>query len=214
MSVGTDHVAAFLSAAAYAGEVLRHPAVGAVWTQPSALARADVGTVAGHLFLVVRRVDKHLDEVEGAGADPLPVGRYTALRVERSEDLEHEVHRQVRADGAHVAAWGWEAVANAYAQRVAKLEQRLAEHVPDAVPLGTHVLPFDEYLGSRVTEALVHADDLAVSAGLEPPAPSPEAMEVALAFVLDLARRQHGDLAVLRSFTRRERVPPQLPGVY
>ncbi|MDQ3879299.1 MAG: hypothetical protein M3290_13275, partial [Actinomycetota bacterium] len=52
---------------------------------------------------------------------------------------------------------------------------------------------------------LVHTDDLAVSIGVPTPEPRPEAADAAIANLVSVARRRHGDTAVLRALTRRER---------
>src|SRR5258708_252835 len=156
-------VDAFLDAARYAGDVLASPMVEAAWTRDSALPRMTVGAVAGHLFLVVRRVDKHLDEPEQVAIGMPATENYRWLRVRRQEDLDRPDHRVVRADGDHVAMWGWKAVATAYADRVSKLNARLVARCPQTVVLETGLMDFPAYLATRVVELLVHADDMAGS---------------------------------------------------
>jgi len=205
-------VDAFLDAARFAVDVVAWPEVGDAWDQPSALARMTVGDLAGHVFLVLRRVDKHLDAPVPSDA---PRGRgWSFPRVDREADLDLAVHVGVRDDGQHVAAWGWADVVVAGRDRLATLERRLPSESPGHVMLGSLAIPFGDYLGSRIVEVLVHADDLAVSVGRELPVPPPEAVDVALGYLLTAARDVHGDLAVLRAFTRRERVPPGTPAVY
>ncbi|HEV8296166.1 MAG TPA: maleylpyruvate isomerase N-terminal domain-containing protein, partial [Acidimicrobiales bacterium] len=164
-------VDAFLDATRHAGQVLTSPEVGAAWTRDSALPRMTVGTVAGHLFLVVRRVDKHLDEPEHVVTGVDAIERYRWLRVERPEDLDRTDHCIVRADGDRVAAWGWSAVATAYNERARKLNVRLAARCPTSVVLETGVMDFQSYLVTRVVELLVHGDDLATSVGISSVAP-------------------------------------------
>jgi hypothetical protein len=203
---------AFLAAAGFAVAVVDDPAVGAAWNAPSALARMTVGDVAGHVFLVLRRVDRHLDEPVTADA---PVARgWSFPRVDAPEDLDLDVHVDVRADGRHVAQWGWGDVAAACRDRVAKLAQRLPSETPSHVMLGGRAVPFAGYLGSRIVELLVHADDLACSVGIDLPVPPAAAVDVALAYLMEAARDAHGDLGVLRSLTRRERTPPGAPAVF
>jgi hypothetical protein len=207
-------VDAFFEAAQYAGAALASPMVAAAWDRESALPKMTVGAVAGHMFLVVRRVDKHLDEPEAIGvATPAPHD-YRWLRVEREEDLERAEHQAVRADGDHVAAWGWEAVATAYVDRVRRLRERLALRRPQTVALPNTLMDFDAYLATRVVELLVHADDLAVSVGVTPPELPPAATTIAIDVLLNAARSIHGDLEILRALTRSERVRPPVPSVY
>jgi hypothetical protein len=64
-----------------------------------------VGSVAGHMFLVVRRVDQHLDEWDTkmehapAMAGGLPRAAYSWIRVDQADDLGRADHRVVRSDG-------------------------------------------------------------------------------------------------------------------
>jgi hypothetical protein len=205
-------VDAFLAAARFVVDVVAWPEVGDAWGRPSALARMTVGDLAGHVFLVLRRVDKHLDATVAPDA-PRDRG-WSFPRVDREADLDLVVHVGVRGAGQHVAAWGSADVVAACRDRLVTLEQRLPAEAPPHVMLGPLAIPFGDYLGSRIVEVLVHADDLAVSVGRELPAPPPEAVDVALGYLLTAARDVHGDLAMLRAFTRRERVPPGTPAVY
>jgi Mycothiol maleylpyruvate isomerase N-terminal domain len=204
---------AFLLAGRHAEAVLGDHRVGSAWDSPSALPRMDVGAVAGHLFLVVRRVDKHLDRAQPP-VSPVTSDTYPTVSVARPDDLDLEVHRRVRRDGRHVAAWGWSAVVDALGQRLVKLDSRLTAPLPSAIAFGDRSIDFGEYLASRVVEVLVHTDDLAASVGLDDVRPPPPAVDAALAFLVAAARRSHGDLAVLRAFTRRERIDDSVPFVY
>ena len=203
---------AFMVAASWAERVMRDPAVGDHWDEPSALARMEVGALAGHLYLVVRRVDQHLD-VEPPPVSA-PTGRYPVVRIDQPADLDADVHQRVRSDGRHVAQRGWCGVRDAYADRVQKLSTRLTGPLPSTIQFGAGSIDFAEYLSSRVVEVLVHADDLAASVGLEPPDPPAACVDVGLEFAVRVARGQHGDMDVLRAFTRRERVRGSVPAIF
>jgi hypothetical protein len=209
-------VEAFLASAQHAGDVLACPAVGAGWRSPSALAEMSVGALAGHLFLVLRRVLKHLDEpvadAPEAGAAPAThvtqaTHMWESVRVERPEDLDRPLHLKVREDGAHVAGWGWEAVRRAYADRFAVLSTRLRATRPSTVALEGGRMAFRAYLSTRIVEMLVHADDLAVSVAIHPPPPPADAVDTALGLLVDAAREAYGDVELIRAFTRHERAP-------
>ena len=131
-----------------------------------------------------------------------------------AEDLDRTDHRIVRDDGAHVASWGWKAVTTAYRERVEKLAARLAVQGPRAVAVGDGVMDLESYLVTRIVELLVHTDDLAVSVGIAPRVMASDAVNLALDVLVDAARAIHGDLEVLRSLTRPERVQPPAPSVF
>ena len=67
----------------------------------------------------------------------------------------------------------------------------------------------DDYLITRLLEVVVHTDDLAVSLGIEPPDFPRPATAAVIDCLLEVARRRHGDIAVVRAFTRRERDRPE-----
>jgi hypothetical protein len=209
-------VEAFLASARHAGDVLASPAVGAGWRSPSALAEMSVGALAGHLFLVLRRVLKHLDEPVAEACEPgaapatdmcPAIHMWESVRVERPEDLDRPLHTKVREDGAHVAAWGWEAVRRAYADRLAVLSTRLRAAPYSAVALEGGTMAFPAYLSTRIVEMLVHADDLAASVGIQPPPPPADAVDTALGLLVDAARQAYGDVELIRALTRHERAP-------
>ena len=66
--------------------------------------------------------------------------------------------------------------------------------------------PLSAYLATRVVELLVHADDLATSIGIDTPS-APVALDIAIPMMCEASRLVHGDWAVLRTLTRRERAP-------
>jgi hypothetical protein len=204
----------FIEAAHGAGAVIGSPLVGAAWDGPSALAQMTVGALAGHLLLIVRRVGQHLDEEEPAPDGIRSPETFTWLRVEEGEDLARAEHRAVRADADRVAQWGWGAVRTGYAERLEKVAARLEADGRRAVRVGDAVMDFDFYLVTRIVELLVHTDDIAASVGIAPPIPPAGAMTLVLPVLVDAARSIHGDHAVLRSLSRRERAEGSAPSVF
>jgi hypothetical protein len=71
-----------------------------------------------------------------------------------------------------------------------------------------------DFLPTRVLELVVHADDLAVSVGVEAPAPSKDTASVAIEVMIAFARTTHGDQEVLRALARRERASPAVFPVF
>ncbi len=224
-------VDAFQDAVRYFGRVLCQPAVKDEWEHPSVLSRMTVGALAGHGYLVARRVCKHLDRERLDTpnsvvttpdaptlhlADHVPKGRLATIRVDSEADLDAVVHVTVRKDAQRIAERGWKSVVGSFdAVVVATLTERLVDPPESIVPLGgTAPILFSRYLASRVAELLVHADDLALSVDLVPEQPAGTSSSIALAFLVEEARHQYGDLAVLRAFTRRERTATPIPSVY
>ncbi len=200
-------VEAFLEASRHAGSVLASDAVRLAWADPSAVELMTVGDIGGHMFLVVRRVGKRLESAQAGGQAPAPgQAGWVWTRVHTRADLDLPEHRQVRADGAHVAAWGWEEVHNAYTARVRHVGELLQFGLPAATGVAGRDLPFSAYLATRVVELIVHTDDLICSVGLRS-APPNLAITTALDALVDGSRSVHGDLAVLRALSRPERAP-------
>jgi hypothetical protein len=200
-------VEAFLEASLYAGALLGSDGVRLAWEVPSAVEMMTVGDLCGHMFLIVRRVGERLESATNVGGSASAMeSDWTWARVETRADLNLPEHRQVRIDGAYVAAWGWEEVHNAYKSRVRMVSDLLERGLPAATEVGGHRLPFSSYLVTRVVELIVHADDLACSIGLvgTPPQVS---LNTALDALVDGSRSAHGDLALLRALSRPERAP-------
>jgi hypothetical protein len=201
-----------LDAAEFAGEVISLDPVRAKWSEPSALERMSVGAVVGHLFLIVRRIEKHLS-VEDEPTDS-PLMDYRWLRIEHTDDLDNEAAKTVRDDGQHVADWGSGAVITAYHDRLERLRLRLDHPLPARIRLESGAMATEAYLRTRIIELLVHADDLAASIELPTPDPPGASVTVAIETLVDAARSIYGDLDVMRAFTRAERIPPTVPSVY
>jgi hypothetical protein len=178
-------------------------AVSERWTAASTVRLMTVGDLAGHMFLVVRRVLKRIEAAEPAGAaGGEPAWKW--LRVVDAADLSRPEHRAVRDDASHIARWGPDQVAAACLARIETIDELLAVRVPETVSIGTRRLPFTYYLATRIVELLVHTDDLAVSIGQDCQ-PPPAATGIALRLLLAAARGEHGDQPVLRALSRAER---------
>jgi len=201
-------VEAFLEASLHAGTVLASNEVRVAWSDPSAVEMMTVGDICGHMFLIVRRVGKRLEIARKVGEQAPEAGppNWTWARVQQAADLDLPEHRQVRVDGAHVAAWGWEEVHNAYDARIRYVGGLLQLGLPASTDVGGDPLPFSAYLATRFVELIVHADDLACTLGLVSTPPG-LALTTALDALIHGSRSLHGDLAVLRALSRRERAP-------
>jgi hypothetical protein len=197
----------FLEAAEVAVELLRRPEVAERWSEPGASEGMTVGAVAAHLVSSGIAMVVPLLEVEGpAGTRVLQPSRYYSGQ---SLDLDHEGHHDVRQRAQAGSRRGAAAWATDAAAAVAGLTLRLPEE-PDGrrvLVLGAYDMTLDGFLVTRLVELLAHTDDLAASAGLPTPDMPPGAVTLVVACLTDVARRRHGDIAVLRTLARRERSP-------
>jgi len=145
-----------------------------------------------------------LDGASPPGTRVLEASRYFSGQ---SLDLEHQGHREVRTRAEVGAQRGGVATAAAAAAAVSELSVRLAEQ-PEGrriQVLGSFAMTLDGFLVTRMVELLAHMDDLAASVELVTPELPGDAVGAVVACLSDVARRRHGDLAVLRALTRRER---------
>jgi hypothetical protein len=205
-AVDTETISGFEEAARHAARIITSDAVRERWLAPSAVRLMSVGDLASHMFLIVRRVQKHIEafNAECTDSDAVSDPTWTWLRIEDPEDLSLPENRAVRDDASRIAQWGPDQVATAYLARLENIGTLLADAVPPVVTIGGRRLPFGFYLETRIVELLVHADDLAVSVG-EDAEPPPAASGIALRMLIAGVRGLHGDKAVLRVFTRAER---------
>ena len=210
-----EAVAALVDAAAGTEALLRLPAVADRWEEASALPRMTVGDVAGHAFLALRHGVRMLGGERAAGDVPAtPLTRwYARMRLENEDDLDRDVHVQIRADGRHVGARGWENVTDRFARARTDLARVLEERpweglivLRDQPVVAT---PFVDYVSTRVIELVVHGDDLACSAGAPPPFAA-TTLTVAIDALLALARARAGDVEVLRALARASRAAPDI----
>jgi Mycothiol maleylpyruvate isomerase N-terminal domain len=199
----------FMHAARLTASVVGSAAVAEHWPAPSILAGLSVGGLAGHTYLATRLVVRHLDQPEPLGAHVRRPGEYyRTMRVDDDAQLKEDVHRAIRQDGEYVARRGAEALAAKFIELVDRLDRRLLVEHPDRLlatpPPGT-AARLDDFLANRTIELLVHADDLAASAGLPPLEPPTDAATLAITSLVAVARERLGDRAVLRALSGRDR---------
>jgi hypothetical protein len=195
----------FVEAAEVAAALVRRPEVAARWFEPGASEGMTVGGAASHLVSSGIEMLVPLLEVDGPpGTRVLEPSRYYSGQ---SLDLDHEGHQDVRKRAEAGAHRGAAALAADATAAVAGLSIRLAEQPADrrVQVLGSFDMTLDGFLVTRLVELLAHIDDLAASAALPTPDLPPAAVSLVITCLTDVARRRHGDLAVLRTLARRER---------
>jgi len=196
---------AYLDAAEVAADLVTQPLVTERWAEPGAPVGMTVGAVAAHLVNSgIEMLVPCLEADEPPGTRTLEPSRYYSGQ---SLDLDHEGHQGVREMAEVAAHRGAEALAADVQMAVSELALRLPEQ-PEGrrlLVMSRFDMTLDGFLVTRLVELLTHTDDLAASAGIPTPEMPTDAVTLAVACLTDVARRRHGDLAVLRTLTRRER---------
>lgn len=195
---------AFLEASRGIRPLLEAPELTARWNEESALPRFSIRGLAGHLVRAVQGAVAYLAQDVPEGAEPVAAPDYYAQVL---WSLGESGNKEVMVRGEENAAGGIEELVAAYDKTLVDLEVALNSEPEDRLirVFMDVVLRYDDYLPSRMCELLIHADDLAVSLGVDPPPPPHAASEVAIDHLVDVARRVHGDRAVLIALSRRER---------
>jgi hypothetical protein len=202
----------YLAAAATVAPLLREPAVGAAWDQPSALEAFTVRGLAGHLASQVLMIERALGDAEpdlSVIGLPEHYSRVTWI----GAPIDSDVNTLIRSSGEHAASEGAAALADEVdaavdRQRAALLESPSRRLV--TAPSGQWALSLDDFALTRGMEIAVHSDDLAVSVGIDAPALPDEVLMPMITLLTGLSIRRHGQAAVLRALSRRERAPSSI----
>ncbi|HEY1988981.1 MAG TPA: maleylpyruvate isomerase N-terminal domain-containing protein [Acidimicrobiales bacterium] len=209
---------AFFSACHLALEVVGSDAVAEGWASESALEGFSVGGLAAHLYSAIRLFESALEKPEATYPRVENLTSFYGLnRVANRAQLQDEFNQTIRTHAAHLAEQGSAVLADKFEALVTRLGPALAGlPMTRLVPVwriegaATHL---SDYLRTRVVELAVHADDLAISVDTDIAMPEIVA-SVTFAVFLDLARARSGDVAVMRTFARRERGDPEVLRVF
>ena len=178
------------------------------WSEPSALDLMTNAALAGHLVRAVTTVGTYLDApVETADRVLLDAPGYLMSIDGLNEDVTTDLHASIRRRGEETAAGGWETLLERWDEGSAALVDRLVTEPADriVVVLEGRRMRLDDYLVTRLVEMLVHVDDLCAGLGLDPPPFERETASLVIGCLVEVARRRHGDAAVIVALTRRER---------
>jgi hypothetical protein len=199
--------AAFLETADVSRALLGLPEVKSKWEDRSALEDWSFKGLAGHLVRATTSVEFYLDQDPAPAGDPLSGSKYYVTVIGDTTDIDSDLNRAIRERGEKMAADGYDALMERFESAIDRLRKRLEEEPPDRKirVINDLVLFLDEYLVTRLIELTVHIDDVAMSGGVATPELPPEALKLAIGCLVDVARHRHGDLAILRGLTRRER---------
>ena len=219
---------AFLTAATIAAELVRAPQVVERWTDPSVLPEMSVGALACHLGRQVVRVAELVPVATDLPLLDAADDHYARAAWVTSTSPADPVNDRSQDDVD--AAAGPSALDAWVAEASLRVEALLAgdgdgdgEGVGDGdragvrdgvgpvaqdrvgIPWQGWSLRRDHFLLTRLLEVVVHADDLALSAGLPTPAFPDAVFGPVSELLLRLAVRRHGQSAVISTLTRRER---------
>jgi hypothetical protein len=165
------------------------------------------GALAAHLGRAIFNVERYLDATpEDPDEEPISAAAYFAS-ILKTSDLDAPINVDVQTRSQHAAEDGWESLVSRVDAAAEALRSRLANE-PDTRKirvLGGLVMHLDDYIATRLVEVVVHADDLAVSVGLPTPEFDPGVVDVAIDEMVAIGRLRHGDFAVVRALSRRER---------
>jgi len=195
----------FLQTATSARALLGAPGVADRWHEPSALPELSVAGLAGHLVRAVVLVEQYLGSAAPPGARLITADEYCGQLLQ--PDIHSAANSGVRQRGEAMAAAGRQSLIELLDGTIERLRARLSSEPENCTleVIGQMPMLLDEYLRTRIVELVVHADDLAVSVGMETPARPPDALTIAIDTLIGAARYRHGDLAVVRALARRER---------
>jgi hypothetical protein len=200
---------AYLSAADTVAPLLRNSAVAAAWDEPSALAEFSVRGLAGHLATQIFMVSTGLAAPDSE-LEAIPVHEHYRRVTWIDAPLDSDFNTTIRSNGEETSADGVDELARDVETAVGDQRTELAT-VSTAhritTPSGQWSLTTDDFLLTRLMEIAVHSDDLAVSVGVEPPPLGDDVVMPVLVLLSNVALRRHGQAAMLRALSRRERAP-------
>ena len=202
----------FLSAADVAVSLLESGEVTGRWAGPSACEGFTVGGLAAHLGWQVQSARWAVESgrpESGAVVTGLTAHYEQAAWV--GADVDAPVNAGIRDNGEKRAEAGAAEVSRLTREARDYLAGHFGSLTPDevvAVPwIEGRAMTLGDLLATRVLELLIHADDLAVSVGLETPRASDSGYARVIGILAPLAVRRHGPLPVLRALSRWERAP-------
>lgn len=193
--------------------LIRRPGVARCWQQESSCEGMTVGALAFHLADQVRHVLNALAEPPREEAPIAVLEHYRRAAWVRS-GLDEEPNTSVRDDAEDKSTAGPDELQGRLRADLAALPSALqpavsGERQPNTVflPWQGWALTTQDFLVTRLMEMVVHADDLAVSIGEEPPEFSTPVIGAVLGLLAGVAAERHGQAALVRALSRPQRAP-------
>ncbi|MBO0810317.1 MAG: maleylpyruvate isomerase N-terminal domain-containing protein [Actinobacteria bacterium] len=198
--------AAFPVAGAIALELIQRAEVADQWQRPSALPKMSVGALACHLGRQIVRAAELLPVATGVPPLDSSDAHYRRAAWVTSDSPDDPANDRSTDDAE--AALGAAALADRAAGALETVSGLLAGGTAGEVvliPWQGWSLRRDDFLLTRLLEIVVHADDLALSAGVPAPRFPDEVFAPVRDLLVRLAVNRHGQAAVISALTRRER---------
>ena len=178
----------FLAAAESVRPLIAAPQVAAAWEEPSALPGMTVGGLTAHLVYAVASINAHPDRPVPE-TDPIDTVTYYVSGPD-TDVASDSVREAVSARSREQAQPGPAAVLAGFDGALKRLRIWLPAQSPDRMMR----VPMLSLLPSPV-----------FTSTLPGPALTEGSSDALVALFLGMCRRRHGDRAVIRAFTRRER---------
>jgi Mycothiol maleylpyruvate isomerase N-terminal domain len=171
-----------------------------------------VGALAAHVVSAIAGVDTFLNLPVPVDAEVADVVTYYSGRNLPAVVLEGINARAVEASrkGAAAVLVHFDKVRDHLrSQLPVEPSDRMMRIPAPASPMGEgpvgRYMRLEDFLVTRAVEVVVHSDDLAASVSLPTPTYPRETSDSLISFFVETSRCRHGDAAVIRAFTRRER---------
>lgn len=181
------------------------------WNDESACADMTVGALTWHLVNQPQRIVETLlahDRRDSRLSEPISVSEHYAQALWIQQDLEGPANRGVRERGEEQAAAGPRAAAKAAKDALQRLDTVLTTAPPVVVvPWTGAALAIEDFVATRLLEIVVHSDDLAASLGVPVPQFPHDVLSPVLTLLTDISLRRHGQDALVRTLSRRQRAP-------
>jgi hypothetical protein len=194
------------------GSLVVEDRVVAAWSDPSVLEGYSVGGIAGHVLGLMQRLHQVLVDDEPTDLEPIRYQDWYGAGPGEWGQGSKLGHLLVRL-GESAAEDGPHAVAARLASTTDALSAALNERRRDRLfPLASvpgSAVRLDDFLRTRFVEIIVHADDIAVSAGVPTPAFPRVAWQLAFSVLADAAAERDNRLGLMRTLTRPDRSPGQ-----
>lgn len=197
----------FLEMGNKVGALLSDPAVAESWEQPSALNGMTVGALAAHLGRSFTTAWLYVQADECTPDEDLDASTYYYKAFDQPDEDLAELRANIVQRASDDAEPGPQAVLDLHNRTVADLRTKLiGEPEQRGVEVfGGVCMQLDDYLVTRMVEAVIHSDDLSYTLGIDMPGFAPDVVDLVMVALLGMARERHGDNAMLREFARGER---------